>query len=224
MRKRSASLLALLTVGAVATTIGVAAAAGTSQSSLVNSAPSTHTPNINNGAVNAIAEVGTTIIAGGTFSSVNPPGDTNSSHAVTRNFILAFDENTGVVSTTFVPTLDGAVETLKPGPTPGTVYVGGDFNNVNGAKSKGVTLLNVSNGSTVSGFKPAAMNGVVFGMSLVGNRLLVAGTFTTLAGVSHQGIGSLVATTGALDPYMNVQLTGHHNFNGTSGANGAVGP
>ena len=40
-----------------------------------------------------------------------------------------------------------------PGPTAGTVYVGGQFGTVNGVKSKGVTLLNLGDGSIVSGFR-----------------------------------------------------------------------
>ena len=226
MRKRAASIgLALLTVAAVTTTISVAAASGTNQSTLVNAAPSKFTPNINDGTVNAITEVGTQIVAGGTFSSVSPPGNGNGANAIARHFILSFDENTGVVSTTFVPTLDGAVETLKPGPTAGTVYVGGDFNNVNGVKAKGVALLQIANGQMVAGFAPAPMNGVVFSMARFGNRLLIGGTFTSLNGSTHDGIGTLNATTGALDPYVNVQLTGHHNYTGAAGqSNGGVGP
>lgn len=55
-----------------------------------------------------------------------------------------------------------------PGPTAGTVYVGGQFGTVNGVKSKGVTLLNLGDGSIVSGFKPPALNGIVEAMRLSG--------------------------------------------------------
>lgn len=225
MRKRAASIgLALLAVGVLVGQVGIAAASGTSQGSLVNAAPSTKTPNINNGTVNAFAQVGSLIVAGGTFTSVNPPGDTNAAHAVTRNYILAFDQTTGVVNTAFVPTLDGAVETLKPGPTAGTVYAGGDFNNVNGVHAKGVALLSITTGLMVSGFVPAPMNGVVFTMGLAGSHLIIGGTFTSLNGATHDGIGSLNPNTGAVESYLNTQLTGHHNFTGNGGANGGVGP
>jgi PKD repeat protein len=224
MRMRTAGIgLALFAVTALIGQATIAASAGTSQPTLVNTVPSTHTPNINDGTVEAITQVGSQIIVGGDFTSVNPPGDTNSAHAITRNYILAFDQATGVVDTTFVPNLDGVVEALKPGPSANTVYVGGFFNNVNGVKAKGVALLNTTNGQMVTGFKPAAMNGVVYSLALTGSHLLLAGTFTTLGGVSHQGVGSLNPTTGTVDSWVNTQLTGHHNYNG-SGANGAVGP
>ena len=50
---------------------------------------------------------------------------------------------------------------MLPGPTADTVYVGGAFDTVNGVKSKGLTLLDLSTGSIVAGFKPPVLNGVV---------------------------------------------------------------
>ena len=41
------------------------------------------------------------------------------------------------MNTAFAPALDGMVNAVSPGPTPGTVYVGGAFNTIGGAKAKG---------------------------------------------------------------------------------------
>src|SRR5262249_20721770 len=90
-------------------------------------------------------------------------------------------------------------------------------------KAKGVALLDTNTGQLVPGFKPAALDGVVFGVKLSGGHLFVAGSFTVMQSIPHAGIGTLNPLTGAVDPYMNVQLAGHHNYNGT-GSNGAVGP
>src|SRR5882757_5954248 len=140
MRKKAAAIgLALAVTGAVIAQVNIASAAGTNQSTMVSTAPSTHTPNINDGTVEAIAEVGSRIIVGGSFTSVSPPGVGGGAQAVTRNFVLAFNPTTGAVDTGFAPVLDGEVDVLKPGPTPDTVYVGGAFKNVNGAKGKGIT-------------------------------------------------------------------------------------
>src|SRR4029079_18697123 len=70
---------------------------------------------------------------------------------------------------------------------------------------------------------PAFNIGKINDIVLRGNRLYVAGDFTKVANVFHRGLASLNATTGALDPFMNVQLTGHHNDTG-SGAQGSVVP
>ena len=204
---------------------GTAYAVGANQSTLVSQTPSTATPNINDGNVYSIVQIGTRIIVGGDFSNANPPGDTNSSHTVTRHDILAFDATTGQIDTGFVPALDGQVKSVIPGPSADTVYVGGFFSTVNGTTSKGLTLLSTVTGQIVSGFTPSSIAGGVWAIQHVGTRLIIGGQFTAVGGVTHDGIAAVNATTGAVDnAYINVQYTGHHNYNGTSGANGAVGP
>jgi hypothetical protein len=198
-----------------------ASAAGTAQDHLVNTVPATITPSVNDGTVLAMTQVGSRIIAGGTFSQATSPG---SSTAVTRTDILAFDTSTGAIDSAFAPTLDGQVQDLTPGPTPDTVYAAGFFNNVNGAKAKSIALLSTVTGKMVTGFKPAAVNGAGYGVRLSGGKVYLGGSFTSVGGATHDGLASLNPTTGALDPSMNVQLTGHHNYTGQGGANGAVGP
>jgi len=224
MRMRAAKIgLALFAAVALVGQVSAAVASGVDQSNLASATPSAHTPNINDGTVFAITQVGSQIIVGGSFTNVDPPGDTNSADAVTRNYILSFDQNTGVVSTAFVPTLDGTVRTLQPGLAPNTVYVGGEFNYVNGVKAKGVALLNTTTGLMVSGFKPAPMDGVVWAMNLTAGHLIIGGTFTLLSTAAHAGIGALNPTTGAVDPYVTTQVSGHHNYTGNGGANAGVG-
>lgn len=196
----------------------MAGSVGASQPTLVSVTPAAFTPNVANGTVYGLAQVGSWIVVGGSFTSVTPHGGST----VTRNRVFAFDQATGALAPGFAPNVDGTVNAVIAGPTPNTVYLGGAFTNVNGVRSKSVALLNLSDGSRVNGFQPAPMNGIIDDLRLVNGHLWVVGGFTTLAGVSHQGIGTLVPGTGALDPYVNVQLTGHHNFNGT-GANGALG-
>ncbi len=199
-----------------------ASAVNASQPTLVNAVPAAYTPNIDGGVVYSIVQVGTWIVAGGSFSSVTPHG---SSTAVSVDGVVAFNQSTGALDTGFAPALNGGVDVdaVLPGPTSNTVYVGGSFSTVNGVKSKGITLLNLSDGSIVSGFTPPALNGAVQAMRLSGGRLYLTGGFTLVGTATHDGLATLNPSTGALDPFMAVQLTGHHNYNGTSGADGAVG-
>ena len=190
------------------------------QSQVVSAVPASYTPNIDGGVVYSIAQVGTTIVAGGTFTKATAHGSTT---AVVAKGLVAFDQGTGAINTAFAPVLNGAVDFVLAGPTAGTVYVGGAFATVNGAKSKAIVLLNVSNGSVVTGWKPAILNGAVYSARVSGGLLFVTGIFSTAGGIAHSGIATLNPTTGALNPYLNVQLTGHHNYNGTSGASGGVG-
>src|ERR1700712_760355 len=73
---------------------------GAAQSGVVSAVPSAATPNFTNGAVMALTKVGNTMIAGGTFTSVAPPGGSTGSNA---NYIVAFDATTGALNTAFAP-------------------------------------------------------------------------------------------------------------------------
>ena len=138
--------------------------------------------------------------------------------------MAVFDKTTGALSSAFAPTVNGDVNAVLPGPTTTTVYIGGAFTQVNGVAAQFVALLDTTNGSLVTTFHAPAFNwGFVNDMVLRGGRLYVAGTFTTVGGKAHGGLASLNPTTGALDPFMNVQFAGHHNDSG-SGAQGWVGP
>ncbi len=201
--------------------LAAAVGSGVAQASVVSAVPSAATPNVTDGVVYAISQVGSQMVIGGSFDSVENPKSTT---VLTRTRVLAFDATTGTVSTGFAPNLDGTVQAVTPGPAANTVFVGGAFNNVNGVKSKGIALLNTTTGLAVAGFKVPTLNGIVYSTALVGNRLYLAGSFTKANGVAHAGLLAINATTGAVDPFMSIQLAGHHNYKGSGGANGAVGP
>ncbi|HEU5111376.1 MAG TPA: malectin domain-containing carbohydrate-binding protein, partial [Micromonosporaceae bacterium] len=114
----------------------------------------------------------------------------------------------------FNAALDGVVTAIIPGPTAGTAYIAGRFSNVANATEKRnkVALINVSDGSVVSTFRTAGINGAVTDLALDGNRLLMAGNFTTVSSQPRGGLASVNATTGALDDYLTVNLTENHSW------------
>ena len=185
----------------------------------VDAVPSSLTPAIRDGQVNAILQVGSTMVIGGTFTQASSAG---SSTILSRSRILAFDAATGAIDPAFAPVLSDYVETLLPGPTPNTVYAGGKFGTVNGVARKGLVLLDLSTGQPVSGFAPPYQNGIVQDLASRDGRLLIAGTFTTIGSVARGGLASLDPFTGAVTGFLTATVTEHHNFNGT-GAVGAVG-
>ncbi len=98
------------------------------------------------------------------------------------------------------------------------------FTTVNGAAQKYLSLVDTGTSATVGTFVVPVFNyGGIRDMVKVGNRLIVGGFFTTANNLLRQGLASVNATTGTLDSYMNVQLTGHHNDTG-DGAQGFTGP
>ena len=220
MHARGRSGRAARIVSVVATTtmvLGLCAALSTSaeavqfpQSTLVSETPVSWTPNImDDGArVNAVVQIGNTMIIGGDFTNVRAAG---SNVSVTRPRILAFNATTGALSTTFLPALDGTVTSLLPAPDGLSVYVGGMFNNVNGTRSQSLARINLSNGQLTAGFTAPVMDGRVKDLKLSGGRLWVAGTFTTVAGHQQTALTTLSPASGSYDGYMGVQISGIHN-------------
>ena len=221
VRRSLACLLAAATAATLQIALSPVAHAGAVQAKVVSTTAASYTPDINNGVVYSINQVGTRIIVGGDFTTISAHGSTAT---VNRRSLFAFNATTGAIDTGFAPVLDGVVQGVTPGPTADTVYVTGSFTTVNGVKSKTITLLNTTTGAIVSTFKPPVFNGAGWAVAYANGRLYVAGTFSTVGGVAHNGLASLNPTTGALTSYVTVQLTGHHNYTGSGGANGPVGP
>jgi len=224
VHQKSLTALALLATVAVLGLPGQAPASGsTSQPIVVNDVPAATTPNINNGSVQTIAQVGGRIVAGGNFTSVSPPG--GQTPTIPRPNILAFDASTGNIDQGFAPSLDGTVNAVLPGPTNDTVYVAGNFRTVNGSTDRrGITLLDLADGSRAKSFTaPVLAGGDVNSLAVSGGRLFLAGSFTTVNGLPRGGLASVDAQTGTLDGYLTMAVAGHHNYPVGGGVSGPVG-
>ncbi len=210
--RRAVAVVAAVLVGAMVGGFAAALPAGAvqvAQSTIVSANPADFTPNVLDGQVLAIAQIGNTIVLGGNFTQVQEVG--TGKPILTRNNLLAFDATTGTVSTTFVPALDGQVEALLPTGDGTSIYVGGDFTTVNGAAAKSVTRIDVSTGARVAGFKPAKIDGVVKDMRLVHGNLVVAGIFQHVGGIQRGQLASLNPTTGALTSFVSLTFAGPLN-------------
>jgi len=214
--------VAVLAVGAATWITAPVASAGPNHATIVGAQPSPLSPDVTDNSVGAIYDAGTKIIAGGSFTTVQ---NRDSDVDIPRNYIFAFDKATGLVDSSFAPIVDNEVSTIIAGPTPGTVYIGGIFNSVNGTTRRKVALLNVADGSLVTTFAGPSFNGKVMDMVLTGGRLLVGGVFTTAGAVNpRNGLASLNPTTGKIDTYLTVALTVNHNWSSaTGGAKAPIG-
>ena len=140
--------------------------------------PAKYTPNIANGAVEAIVQVGNRMVVGGSFTTVTPTAGAGAGTAVTRNYLFAFDATTGALDTGFVPAVNGEVDSIVPTADGTGVYVGGKFTTAGGVATR-LAEFNLTTGARVTTFSPS-LNGLINDMALVGNRLFIGGTFTSV--------------------------------------------
>ncbi len=148
---------------------------------LVGTVPSAATPYVlddgsGTASVQAIATVGNKVILGGTFGRVSDAGGP----VRAASNLAIYSSATGLI--TVLPTVNGTVTSLLPGPKAGTVLVGGKFTRVNSTKVSNLALIRVSTGSVVTSFVAPTFNDAVTDLALVGDHLLVGGKFRTVGG------------------------------------------
>ncbi|MGH3241232.1 MAG: PKD domain-containing protein [Spirillospora sp.] len=205
---RALAALVLVVAGVFALAGGQASAERLTQDRLVSPDPVNWSPNILDGTVFAIEQIGNKVIVGGNFTQVKEVGN---STAFARANILAFNATTGKIDTAFVPKLDRTVYDLQAAPDGKTVYAAGLFNNVNGVAQKGVARLNVSDGTTVTAFKPPLVDGMVRTVGLSKDRLFIGGAFTKVGTKAHPALAALDAASGKLTDYVDLGIGGLHN-------------
>lgn len=223
--RRLALAVVCATVAAFAVGTNPAGAAGLAQPWTPNAVPMDRTPQVLDtadatGRVVDFAAVGNRIVAAGNFQQIrNAPG--NGGATFTQPYIFSFDPVSGAIDQSFVPQVNGMVNTVIAGPG-NTVYLGGIFTTVDGVARRNLAQVNLADGSLVTTFKAANPDGAVQDLILSGGRLFVAGGFTKFGSSLHGGLATLSPTTGLVDPYMGVNLTVNHNWTSTNG--GAKAP
>jgi len=160
--------LALATAGSVL--------ASAQHPAVVSDDPINVTPNIEsdsqvpNAAVYAIARAGNTIYVGGRFRTVTDADDTQT---YVRHNIMAFDATTGAVKS-FAPTIDGTVWTIVRRKQ--SLYVGGDFDSVNGRSRRALVKLDTATGAIQNKFRPRVTSGDVTQLAFRESQLIAGGS------------------------------------------------
>lgn len=194
--------LALTVVGVAGTP---AVAVQTSQTTIVSGDPADWTPHVLDGKVNAIVQVGTRMVVGGTFTQVQEAG--SNKPILNRSGIFSFDATTGKIDVGFNPSIAGETRALLSSGDGSSVFVGGTFNVVNGVTSRKLTRLNVSDGAIRAGFKSPAFNGAISDLRLIRGNLIAAGSFTSANSQTRTGLASVDAGSGTLNAFFNASLT-----------------
>ncbi|MEW2385835.1 hypothetical protein AB0873_27615 [Micromonospora sp. NPDC047707] len=207
MRAAAIGLVTVAAVLAVPSASSAAVVPAPETQTLVSTNPGDSTPHARDGEARAFAQVGSMVYVGGSFTQIR---QTATSAWTTQRYLFAYDRSSGTISTTFLPVLDGAVNTLIAGPN-NTLIVGGAFKNVNGVSRKNLVALNPTTGAIIDSWVGRSDGGTVRDLVLHDNWLYVAGAFNWLNGTAHGGLGRLNASTGAIDPTFNVNATvGRH--------------
>ncbi len=141
-------------------TDGGGASASSQAARLPSANPANFTPNVENGQVNSIWQVGNRVVIGGSFTSVSNATQ-NGGATFTRNRVAAFDAATGVVDGAFAPNVNGEVNVVVPSPDPASVYIAGSFTTVNGTTRSRVARVNLADGQIVATFNAGTINGQI---------------------------------------------------------------
>jgi PKD repeat protein len=180
-------------------------AAGTAD--VVSADPVSFTPNLVDGDVRSIVQIGDRIFIGGNFTQVKAAG---SQTVVNRSRVLAFDASTGAIDDGFKPVADGEVSVLLPSADQKSIYLGGMFTHIDGAAVKVLARLDIDTGKPVAGFTPN-LDARVKDLRLSGGRLWVAGNFAQADGVARTALATLNPNTGRRDDFQSLGLAGTQN-------------
>ena len=151
------------------------------------------------GVVWAQIVVGNTVYVTGNFANARPAGSAAGTNLIPRANILAYDITTGVLNTTFAPSLNAQGLGLVASPDGQTIYVGGDFTQVNGQSKYRVAALDATTGA-LRNFS-AAFNARVRGLAISGTTLFVGGNFSTASNQTRTRLAAYNTGTSALLPW-----------------------
>jgi Malectin domain len=187
------------------------------QSVIVSPDPADFTPNVLNGRVNAIVQVGDSVVVGGSFDQVAEPGGAT----LARTNLFAFDASTGAISDAFAPHPNGKVFALA---TDGIdVFVGGQFGRVNGRVASRVVKLDL-NGQVVTSFGAQVTGSEVDDLAFAGGVLFLGGAFSAANGQGRLNLAAVDGASGAVAAGVDVPFEGLHNGGTTHVAKLDVSP
>lgn len=201
-RLLAALLCAPVAAGACATPAGAGLAKAV-HAAVVSGNPADWTPDVLDGAVEHITQVGGRVYLGGSFTKVR---DRHSGQVHHQPYLVAIQAGTGVVDPAFAPRLDGTVWAMEPAPDARSLYVGGDFEEVDGVPTGALARLDAATGEPAGDFAAQLFDAIVYELRVVGPRLIVGGDFARFGKVRRRALAAVSPATGAVDDSLNLNL------------------
>ena len=93
--------------------------------------------------------VGNTVYVGGSFATARPAGAARGVNTVPRSNFLAYDLNTGALLP-FAPTFNAQIRAMAVSPDQKTLYVGGQFTQVNGVNRYRLVAFDLATGAVLT--------------------------------------------------------------------------
>lgn len=154
-----------------------------------------------NGVVWSTDVAGNKVYAGGSFTKARPAGAAVGTNETTRNNLLAFDINTGVMDTSFAPDLNGQVLGVAVTPDKSRVYVVGDFTTANGQARRRVAAYSTATGALITSFNPVGVNARARSVAATNDTVYVGGSYGSAGSSSRGSLAAFRASDGALLPW-----------------------
>lgn len=163
--------------------------------------------------IRQIVQCGNVMYAVGRFSKIIWNGTTYS-----RDNIFSFHATAPYSITSWNPGTNGKVNSIALSSDCSQAYIGGDFTTVHGTSADHLANVLTSNGTVVLSW-PHQANKAVNTLLLTPNgHLLVGGLFTTINGdANHPYLASLSPSTGAVEAYLTLRISGHYHFCDSTG-------
>ncbi|MGZ6743523.1 MAG: PKD domain-containing protein [Nocardioides sp.] len=185
---------------------------------LVPDKPRTNMPVISNGEIfdiEVVPSINRVFIAGSFTSLANSVAPTTT---INQAGLASYNYQTGLIDTSFRPTFNGGVAAVEASPDGTKLFVGGDFNTVNGVAEQKVASLNLTTGAPLSTFSFGnSTNNQVTALAASNDTVYVGGRFTRVNGVVKSGLAAVNAASGAVDTGFSNDITGGIGVNGALG-------
>ena len=149
------------------------------------------------GVVWSVAVVGNTVYAGGSFANARPAGAAPGTNLTPRSNLLSYNLSTGVLNTSFAPSLNAQAEVVTASPDGSRIYVGGSFTTADGQQRDRIAAYSTSTGQLISSFAPN-LDATVNAITATNTTVYVGGNFSTANGVARSHLAAFSAADGSL--------------------------
>lgn len=138
------------------------------------------------------------VYVGGKFEKARPAGAAPGVSETPRSNLLAYDIRTGVLVDSFAPKVNGQVKALAASPDGKRLFIGGDFQNVDGQSRSRLAAIDLPTGKLVDKWQPA-VGTTVNAVAATGSKVYFGGEFNKVNGKERKKLAVVNAADGTLD-------------------------